>query len=85
MFSTKRDWGRGFATAGRAKTSSIVHLHFFGPIPNIDVGTSWQYRIQASEAGGPPVSGIAGQADKGCQSNSRYDYVSNLKKLLTFF
>ena len=66
----KRDWGRGYATAGRTKTCTKVDKNHFGPIPGIDVGMSWQYRIQASEAGVhlPPVAGIAGQSNNGCQS-----------------
>ena len=66
----KRDWGKGMATAGRTKTCTKVSKHHFGPIPGIDVGVSWQFRIQASEAGVhlPPVAGIAAQSDKGCQS-----------------
>ena len=58
----KRDWGSGNATAGRTKTCTIVGKDHFGPIPGIEVGMSWQYRIQVSEVGvhRPPVAGIAG-------------------------
>ena len=67
---SKRDWGRGMATAGRTKTNTIITKRHFGPIPGIDVGMSWQHRIQVSEAGihAPPVAGISGTKDKGCNS-----------------
>jgi hypothetical protein len=66
----KRDWGKGHATAGRTKTCTIVPCNHFGPIPGIDVGMTWKFRIQASEEGvhRPPVAGIAGRAEEGCQS-----------------
>ena len=66
----KRDWGRGFATAGRSKTCTLVSKDHFGPIPGVEVGMSWQFRIQASEVGvhRPPVGGIAGGEKVGCQS-----------------
>ena len=49
---TKRDWGKGLATAGRTKTCTIVPKNHFGPIPGIDVGMCWKFRIQVSEEGG---------------------------------
>ena len=66
----KRDWGRGFATAGRSKICTLVSKDHFGPIPGIEVSMSWQFCIQASEVGvhRPPVGGIAGTANVGCQS-----------------
>ena len=66
----KRDWGRGMATAGRTKTNTIIPKRHFGPIPGIDVGMSWQHRIQVSEVGihAPPVAGISGTKEKGCNS-----------------
>ena len=66
----KRDWGRGMATAGRTKTNTSIAKGHFGPIPGIDVGMSWQYRIQVSEVGvhAPPVAGISGTKEKGCNS-----------------
>ena len=65
-----RDWGRGMATAGKTKTNTSIPKNHFGPIPGVDVGMSWQYRIQCSEVGvhGPHVAGIAAQANIGCQS-----------------
>ena len=41
-----------------------------GPIPGIEVGTQWLFRMQVSEAGihRPPVGGIAGTEKEGCQS-----------------
>ena len=65
-----RDWGRGMATAGRTKTNTSIPKNHFGPIPGVDVGMAWQYRIQCSEVGvhTPPVAGISAQANIGCQS-----------------
>ena len=65
----KRDWGKGMATVGRTKVCSM-HIHHFGPIPGIEVGTQWLHRMTISEDGihRPPVAGIAGTAAVGCQS-----------------
>ena len=65
-----RDWGQGFATVGRTKVCSKVDKDHFGPIPGVEVGMSWLYRIQIAEEGihRPHVAGIAGTADKGCPS-----------------
>jgi len=70
-----RDWGRGQATEGRTKECNIVPKDHFGPIPGVEVGMCWQYRIQVSEEGihRPHVAGIAGSAKgvmekRGCQS-----------------
>ncbi|KAK3914118.1 E3 ubiquitin-protein ligase UHRF1 [Frankliniella fusca] len=67
---TKRDWGKGMACAGRTKECTIVPPNHFGPIPGIDVGTCWKFRLGASEAGvhRPPVSGIHGREDEGAYS-----------------
>ncbi len=66
----KRDWGSGMATVGRSKSCSKVPPNHFGPIPGVDVGMCWKYRIQVSEEGvhRPPVAGIAGKPNEGCQS-----------------
>ena len=66
----KRDWGKGYATAGTTKKCTIVPGNHFGEIPGIEPGMTWKYRIQVSEAGvhRPPVGGIAGKASEGCQS-----------------
>ncbi len=66
----KRDWGRGYATAGKSKDCTLVPKNHFGPIPGIVPGMLWKYRIQVSESGvhRPPVAGIAGRAQEGCQS-----------------
>ena len=66
----KRDWGRGMATAGRTKTNTSIAKGHFGPIPGMEVGMSWQYRIQVSEVGihAPPVAGISGTKANGCNS-----------------
>ena len=67
--SKKRDWGKGMATVGRTKVSAMKKNHF-GPIPGIEVGTQWLFRMQVSEDGvhRPPVGGIAGTEKEGCQS-----------------
>ncbi|XP_056646054.1 E3 ubiquitin-protein ligase UHRF1-like [Diorhabda sublineata] len=65
-----RDWGRGMACAGRTKQCTVVPKDHFGPIPGVDVGTRWRFRIQVSEAGvhRPHVSGIHGSGNKGATS-----------------
>merc|ERR1719315_911488 len=67
---SKRDWGQGFATVGRTKVCNKVDKNHFGPIPGIEVGMSWLFRVQISEEGihRPPVGGIAGSAKLGCPS-----------------
>lgn len=45
---TTRDWGKGMACVGRTKECTLVEKNHFGPIPGIEVGTSWKYRIQVS-------------------------------------
>eukprot|EP00092_Neocalanus_flemingeri_P020389 GFUD01022087.1.p1 GENE.GFUD01022087.1~~GFUD01022087.1.p1 ORF type:complete len:755 (-),score=252.74 GFUD01022087.1:131-2395(-) len=67
---SKRDWGQGFATVGRTKECNKVDKNHFGPIPGIEVGMSWLFRVQISEEGihRPPVAGIAGSAKIGCPS-----------------
>ena len=39
------------ATAGRTKINKDIEKGHFGPIPGIEVGQSWEYRIQLSENG----------------------------------
>ena len=39
------------ATAGRTKINTNIEKGHFGPVPGIEVGQSWQYRIQLSENG----------------------------------
>lgn len=46
--NTTRDWGRGMACAGRAKECTIVPSNHFGPIPGVDVGTTWRFRFQVN-------------------------------------
>jgi len=67
--ASKRDWGKGFACAGRQKVCKMDANHF-GPIPGVEVGMNWLFRITASETGvhRPPVGGIAGTAKLGCPS-----------------
>ncbi|XP_077296529.1 E3 ubiquitin-protein ligase UHRF1-like [Arctopsyche grandis] len=66
---TQRDWGRGMACVGKTQTCAMPANHF-GPIPGIDVGMIWRYRIQLSESGvhRPPVSGIHGRDVDGAYS-----------------
>ena len=42
---------RTMATAGRTKINTNIEKGHFGPVPGIEVGQSWQYRIQLSENG----------------------------------
>ncbi|CAB0000926.1 unnamed protein product, partial [Nesidiocoris tenuis] len=67
---SSRDWGKGMACVGRSQVCEIVDKQHFGPIPGVDVGTMWRYRIQCSESGvhRPPVSGIHGKANIGAFS-----------------
>ncbi|CAG4983934.1 unnamed protein product [Parnassius apollo] len=64
-----RDWGRGMACVGKTKTCAMPANHF-GPIPGIEVGMCWRFRIQLSESGvhRPPVSGIHGRDVEGAYS-----------------
>lgn len=67
---SNRDWGKGMACVGRTKVCDIVPSDHFGPIPGVEVGQSYLYRVQASEAGvhRPHVSGIHGREDVGAFS-----------------
>ena len=58
------------ATAGRNKTNQNIEKYHQGPVPGIDVGFRWRFRIQLSEAGvhPPPVAGISGSEKRGCES-----------------
>ncbi|XP_028404851.1 E3 ubiquitin-protein ligase UHRF1-like [Dendronephthya gigantea] len=68
--NTERDWGRGMACVGRTKQCTVVPSNHFGAIPGIPVGSSWLFRIGASEAGvhRPHVSGIHGRDTEGAFS-----------------
>ena len=68
--NTKRDWGKGFATVGRSKECKVVDKDHFGPVPGVEVGMNWFFRVQISEEGihRPHVAGIAGTAKNGCPS-----------------
>ncbi|CAG2058609.1 unnamed protein product [Timema podura] len=44
--SSKRDWGKGMACVGRTKVCTIVPPDHFGPVPGVEVGTSWMFRMQ---------------------------------------
>ncbi|XP_069677651.1 E3 ubiquitin-protein ligase UHRF1-like [Periplaneta americana] len=70
--STKctRDWGKGMACVGRTKECTLVPPNHYGPVPGIEVGTNWLYRVQVSESGvhRPPVGGIHGRESDGAYS-----------------
>ncbi|XP_036147944.1 E3 ubiquitin-protein ligase UHRF1 isoform X2 [Monomorium pharaonis] len=59
--------GSGMANAGRQKICYMVPPNHLGPIPGVDVGTTWLFRMQVSEAGvhRPFVAGIHGR-EKDC-------------------
>ncbi|XP_062593706.1 E3 ubiquitin-protein ligase UHRF1-like [Saccostrea cucullata] len=67
---TSRDWGRGMACVGRQKVCNVVPPNHFGPIPGVEVGTMWKFRVQVSEAGvhRPHVAGIHGRDGEGAYS-----------------
>lgn len=68
--TSTRDWGKGMACAGRSTVCNIVPANHFGPIPGIEVGMSWKFRVQVSEAGvhRPHVAGIHGRDSDGAYS-----------------
>ncbi|VVC41491.1 Zinc finger, PHD-type,Zinc finger, RING-type,Zinc finger, FYVE/PHD-type,Ubiquitin-related [Cinara cedri] len=70
MSTSKRDWGKGMACVGRTKKCNIVPSNHFGSIPGVEVGTTWLFRVQVSEAGihRPPVGGIHGRDNQGAFS-----------------
>lgn len=59
----KKDWGQGMACAGKTKVCSLVPSNHRGPIPGIEVGMCWIFRLQVSEVGvhRPHVAGIHGR------------------------
>ncbi|XP_064113052.1 E3 ubiquitin-protein ligase UHRF1-like [Macrobrachium nipponense] len=67
---SNRDWGKGFACAGRQKVCTLVPQNHYGPVPGVEVGTLWKYRLQVSEAGihRPHVAGIHGRESEGAYS-----------------
>ncbi|XP_077464044.1 E3 ubiquitin-protein ligase UHRF1 [Stigmatopora argus] len=68
--SSQRDWGKGMACVGRTKQCTIVPSNHYGPIPGVPVGSSWKFRVQASESGvhRPQVAGIHGRSNEGAFS-----------------
>ncbi|XP_014286176.1 E3 ubiquitin-protein ligase UHRF1 [Halyomorpha halys] len=68
--NSSRDWGKGMACVGRTKECTLVPPNHFGPIPGVEVGTTWKFRVQASEAGvhRPHVAGIHGRESDGAFS-----------------
>ena len=69
MRKAKGDWGRGMACVGRIHIASVNNC-FFGPIPGVEVGVWFHFRVQASEAGlhTPLVAGICGKENVGASS-----------------
>ncbi|KAK0099046.1 hypothetical protein PV326_008360 [Microctonus aethiopoides] len=59
----QKDWGRGMGCMGRVRECTIVPPNHRGEVPGIEVGMSWKYRLQVSEAGvhRPHVAGIHGR------------------------
>lgn len=43
---SRKDWGKGMACVGRTKICSIVPSSHRGPIPGIEVGMCWLFRLQ---------------------------------------
>ncbi len=37
---------QGMACQGRTKICSVVPSNHFGPIPGVEVGTMWKFRVQ---------------------------------------
>ncbi|CAL1538353.1 unnamed protein product [Lymnaea stagnalis] len=68
--TSARDWGKGMACVGRSKMCTIVSSNHYGPIPGVEVGTLWKFRVQVSEAGvhRPHVAGIHGREEDGAYS-----------------
>ncbi|XP_067677716.1 E3 ubiquitin-protein ligase UHRF1-like [Haliotis asinina] len=67
---SSRDWGKGMACVGRTKMCTLVPPNHFGPVPGVEVGMMWKFRVQVSEAGchRPHVAGIHGREDEGAYS-----------------
>lgn len=42
----RKNWGAGMAYVGLSATCTVVPSNDFGPIPVIEVGSSWKYRMQ---------------------------------------
>lgn len=41
---------QGMACVGRQKVCSVVPMNHFGPIPGVEVGTMWKFRVQVGNA-----------------------------------
>ncbi|KAJ8915761.1 hypothetical protein NQ315_004573 [Exocentrus adspersus] len=67
---SSRDWGKGMACVGRTTECTIVPKDHYGPVPGVEVGTCWKFRLQVSEAGvhRPHVAGIHGRETDGAYS-----------------
>ncbi|KAF8459403.1 PUA-like domain-containing protein [Terfezia claveryi] len=61
---------KGKKRATKQKICTTVDAHHFGPIPGVEVGQSFRYRLGASEAGvhRPSMAGISGTPKTGSQS-----------------
>ncbi|CAD1479244.1 unnamed protein product, partial [Heterotrigona itama] len=62
----RKNWDRGMACVGKTKVCTIVSSCHVGPIPGVEVGTSWLYRLQVSESGvhRPHIAGIHGRSSQ---------------------
>lgn len=69
QLNQSKNWGRGVSCVGRATVPQIGTDHF-GPVPGVEVGTWWHFRVQASETGvhTPLVAGICGRENCGAIS-----------------
>uniref|UniRef100_A0A915JPU5 RING-type E3 ubiquitin transferase n=1 Tax=Romanomermis culicivorax TaxID=13658 RepID=A0A915JPU5_ROMCU len=63
-------WDKGNQCKGLRKSCTIVPSNFFGSIPGVHVGTTWQFQTQLAEAGvhRMVVAGIHGTAKHGAFS-----------------
>lgn len=43
-----RNWGNGMGCAGRTRECTIVQMDHYGPVPGVEVGTCWKFRMQVS-------------------------------------
>lgn len=46
----RKDWGKGMACVGRTKICSLVPSNHRGPVPGIEVGMCWIFRVQVNKS-----------------------------------
>ncbi|KAG8232381.1 hypothetical protein J437_LFUL012523 [Ladona fulva] len=61
---SKRDWGSGMACVGRTKECTLVPSNHYGPIPGVEVGTTWLFRVQELNMIMVPSKGVCQQLKK---------------------